>query len=149
MNTNLEPTGEPAPRLTSEGLEQILGWWQQRLENSQMPQPSTETTATTLGQQYRHLMEVFCVVKAGGVAGQLQAAQALLQREQAELEATLTAAIAAKDSHKIDQVGQELEELQKSVSWRVTLLKAIHPEDEALVQSQLARIEQVLRAVSA
>ncbi|WP_346291486.1 hypothetical protein [Sphaerothrix gracilis] len=147
MNTEADSRLAQTPLFTPERIEQILSWWQQSMTAQSAASLSPAQTAT-LTQHHRHLMEVFCVVKAGGVAGQIEAAQALLQREQAELEADLAAAAAAADADRVSAVNQELRELHRSIGWRIDLLQTIHPQDEALVQTHLSHIERVFAAVA-
>ncbi|NJL87753.1 MAG: hypothetical protein HC886_20020 [Leptolyngbyaceae cyanobacterium SM1_1_3] len=135
-----ELTEAQSPTFTAAQIEQILSWWQQTARERQPELAMQEN----LWQPYCRLMEIFCVVKSGGVATQMQAAAAMLQHERTPLEADLAAAILAQEQDRVRVLNQELQELQKSIHWRMTLLKAIHPQDEALVSRYLADIEQVL-----
>ena len=93
-------------------------------------------------------MEIYCLAKAGGVQGQIEAAQALLAREKVALEAKI-AAIDNSDSRS-NQTGllkQETLELENSTQWRISQLKKIQPEEEKAVSKCWKEIEAVLGAV--
>ena len=93
-------------------------------------------------------MEVYSVVKAGGVAAQIEAAQAYLQRERQSLQqqlATLPTTKEAPNQHqKQTQLNHEVQELESSVNWRLHSLKEIKPEEEAAVRQYMAEIERIL-----
>ena len=69
-------------------------------------------------------MEIYCIVKAGGVRAQIEAAQALLTREKLTLEAEI-AALDNPDSFlgRISLLKQEILELENSTHWRISQLK--------------------------
>lgn len=89
-------------------------------------------------------MEIYCVVKSGGVKVRAEAARAFLERENTKLEAELAhlEAQEAPDSQAIQNLHQEIAELHRSVNWRLAILQSIHPDEEATVAECLSDIEQ-------
>jgi hypothetical protein len=98
---------------------------------------------TLAGPQFQRLIEIYCVLKVGGVQVQTAAAQAYHKREQDRLEAKL-AGIQA-DSPERASLQQELTDLRRAVSWRLSFLQSIHPAEEQAVAQHLSQIEQGLQ----
>ncbi|HEY9877664.1 MAG TPA: hypothetical protein V6D29_04370 [Leptolyngbyaceae cyanobacterium] len=94
--------------------------------------------------QFQRLMEIYCVVKSGGVKVRAEAARAFLERENTKLEAELTHLKAQEDpdSQAIYNLHQEIAELHRSVNWRLAILQSIDPDEEAAVAECLPHIEQ-------
>ena len=95
-----------------------------------------------LSADYKRLMEIYCVVKTGGTAAQLAAAQQLQATEQAVLEADI--AQLSSQAHTENQVAalrQEIQEVQRSVAHRVAYLHSIAPQEEDAVRECLPAIE--------
>lgn len=92
------------------------------------------------------LMEIYCVVKSGGVQTQIEAAQALLTREGAKMltEIDLLTSQQAEPA-TITLIQQEHRDLERSIAWRIAYLEAISPLEEAVVTTWADQIEQVLR----
>ena len=106
-NTAYEP-------LTDARIRQVLAWWLQTQPanaGKSIANHSTEDDTILLNTYYR-LMEIYCMVKAGGVKGQIEAAQTLLAREKVALEAEI-AAVNHSDSlpNQISLLQQEILEL--------------------------------------
>lgn len=100
---------------------------------------------TVLLSAYHHLMEIYCAVKAGGVEGQIEAAQALLAREKVALEAEIAALDSAESGqNQISLLKQEIIELERAANWRISMLKKIQTEEEKAVGNCLPEIEAAL-----
>ncbi|ASC71054.1 hypothetical protein XM38_020040 [Halomicronema hongdechloris C2206] len=98
-------------------------------------------------QAYGRLMEIYCVVKAGGVRVQIEAASGHLARQQWRLEKTISELSCHHAHHpQIPILRQEVAELRRSVAWRIDFLRTIHPQEEAAVQQHLAAIEAYVAA---
>jgi hypothetical protein len=124
----------PDPKLTVPEIHRLLA---QLASDSAAPAcPSPDSDGL------RRLMDIYCVVKAGGVNVQVEAAQAHLHRELTQLKADLAAAEAddpgGSQSHSLLQ---EIEDLHRSVNWRLTRLQSIDPAEEAAVAACLTEIE--------
>jgi len=95
-------------------------------------------------------MEVYSVVKSGGVQVRAGAVKAFVERESALLNQRLseieTAADLPEDEKREERakLEQEFEELNQSNSWRLNMLTNIAPEEEAIVKRHLFDIEQTL-----
>jgi hypothetical protein len=91
---------------------------------------------------YQRLMEIYCVVKTGGTAAQLAAAQNLQTTEQAALEAEITQLLPqANSANQVAALRQEIQEVQRSVAHRVAYLQSIDPQEERTVQDCLSMID--------
>ncbi len=102
-------------------------------------------TAGTLPPDYQRLLEIYCVVKAGGVAVQRQVAQRLEETERAAIAVEIQALRAQphqpdRDS-RIRALEQEILELQQSIRDRCAYLGTIQPTEEAAVRQCLATID--------
>jgi hypothetical protein len=87
-------------------------------------------------------MEIYCVVKAGGTAAQLAAAQKLQATEQTALEAQITQLLPqANSANQVAALRQEIQEVQRSVAHRVAYLQSIDPQEERTVQDCLSMID--------
>lgn len=132
----------------------LLDWWQQRkrLANARGNLHATlapKGDETYLNAYYR-LMEIYSVVKSGGVQVQKEAVEAFAKREgdllhqrlsQIAADPTLTPEAKQKEQEMIEQ---ELNELRCANEWRLQTLSAISPEEEALVRQNLSAIESTL-----
>lgn len=98
---------------------------------------------TLADPQFQRLIEIYCVLKIGGVKVQTAAARAYQAREQDRLEAELAIAKAASPEHVSLQ--QELADLSRAVSWRLSFLQSIQPAEEQAVAQYLSQIEQGLQ----
>lgn len=125
---NPPPDPPPLPKLTIEGLRTLLD----QLQTGGPVNPAGLV----------RLMEIYCVVKAGGVQIQVEAAQAHLARETAKLELE----ISGLESQGLNSrhAAQDLTELHNSVTWRLALLQDITPEEEAAVVAHLPDLERQL-----
>lgn len=96
---------------------------------------------------YMRLMEIYCVVKAGGVAAQRAVAQRL---EATEKEALLAAvqllSVQPNTTNQVQALHQEIQELALSVASRLQYLATIDPAEEAIVQDCLPDIDAYFRA---
>lgn len=121
---------EPSPNDLTLTPERIYG----ALDNTQRGDPPSP--------EYSRLLEIYCVVKAGGVAIQQSVVTRLEQQEQA----TLTAEIQALEGQggngsQIESLKQEIQELQQAMADRRAYLATVPPEEEAAVRDCLAAIE--------
>ena len=92
--------------------------------------------------EYERLMEIYCVVKAGGTAAQLAAAQQLQATEQTALETEIAQLLPqANCANQVAALRQEIQEVQRSVAHRVAYLQSIDPEEERTVQNCLPLID--------
>ena len=138
--------------INSVSIPMLLDWWQQRKRLA-----SSRTTLQTpllkgndvYLQTYYRLMEVYSVVKAGGVQAQMEAVNAFAERELALLNQQ-TAQIEASDLSEVEKardrqkVQQDLGELEAATRWRLQTLSAIDPAEEAVVKQHLGDIERTL-----
>ena len=134
----------------------LLEWWQhrKRLANAkgriQVILPKADETYL---QAYYRLMEVYSVVKSGGVKAQTEAVRAFAQRELGSLNqrlAEIESAEGIEDTEKRrerEKVEQELDELKNANNWRLAALTEIAPEEEALVKQYLPDIERAMLQV--
>lgn len=114
--------------LSPERIQQLLAW----LQAGRPPQDAT------LVHDYGRLMEVYCVVKTGGVRIQRQASQDFLQRQQARIEQEIAD---DPEATGVAALHQEIQDLHDSVGWRVAFLKSISPEEEVAVAAIASLIE--------
>lgn len=130
----------------------LLEWWQQRkrLANSYSNLHTTLPRGDeTYLQAYYRLMEIYSVVKSGGVQAQTEAIHAFAGRETSLLKQQLAELEAAAQSEGEKQsqrakIGKELTELRAANSWRLQALADISPEEEAIVRQYLSNIESTL-----
>ncbi|NET32245.1 MAG: hypothetical protein F6K19_09600 [Cyanothece sp. SIO1E1] len=118
--------------LTEARIRQILEF----LTADSLQMESSDEPTRELLRAYQHLMEVYCVVRAGGVQVQIEATQLAAAKEKSTIQAAMTA-----DPEPADCLHQELLALQKSVAWRISHLQSITPEDEQAVRNCLPEIE--------
>lgn len=126
----------PEPRITVSALEALLT----QLGRGGAPTAGPAEADAVL----RRVMEIYCVVKAGGVQVQQEAAQAHLARETASITAEMAALQGQGADQQIASLRQELTDLEQTVHWRLALLQAIHPDEEEAVAQHLSRLEQHL-----
>lgn len=105
----------------------------QLLDASQGAEPSAD---------YMRLMEIYCVVKAGGTAAQVSAARHLEAAERAALLAAIAdLAPHADQASRVEALRQEIQEVERSVAHRIAYLHSIDPQEEASVQSCVTLID--------
>lgn len=93
-------------------------------------------------------MEVYCVVKAGGVVVQMEVAKRLEQMEKAALQAEIDCLADQPDqTSRVRALRQEIEELARSREHRLAFLAAITPEEEAGVRQCLGKIDAYFRGL--
>jgi hypothetical protein len=91
---------------------------------------------------YQRLLEIYCVVKAGGLTAQVAVAQRLQQQEQAVLEAEIASLrTQAHSDSRIQALEQERWELDQAIGDRLHYLSTIRPEEAAAVAACLAEID--------
>jgi len=91
---------------------------------------------------YVRLMEIYCVVKAGGTAAQMSAAQRLEAKERAALLAEIEElSVRGDQASRVEALRQEIQEVERSVAHRIAYLHSIDPQEEASVQSCLTLID--------
>ncbi len=139
--------------LNNVSIPLLLDWWQQRKRvasaRSNLHRTLPKCDEAYL-QAYYRLMEVYSVVKSGGVKAQMEAVQAFGKRESsllyerlAKIDATPTLVPSEKHQAK-EKVQQELSELHSANNWRLQALTNITAEEETLVKQYLCDIEQTL-----
>lgn len=146
----------PIAPISQVSIPVLLDWWQQRKRLVRSPikrSPTLPKGDDTYLQAYYRLMEVYSVVKSGGVQAQMDAVKAfaereatLLHRRLSEIEATAEIAEEEKLQER-KKVEQELSELRCANTWRLQTLMAIKPAEEAVVAQHLSDIEKTLMGV--
>lgn len=104
------------------------------------------TAQTDAPAAYYRLMELYCVVKAGGLEAQRHVAERLLQQETAALHAEIAALNAQPGEdplrpNRLRALHQEIEELRRSVAHRLAYLDSISAEEAAIVARCLPTID--------
>lgn len=140
------------PRISNATIPLLLQWWQQRkrLASSAgvLSSPVLKDTDTSYLDACHRMMEIYSVVKSGGVVAQREAAQAHLQREKSAIEQALMQLSRQSASHDTAaqkaQLNAEIQELASAVNWRLSALNDIDPTEEAAVKQHLREIERVL-----
>ena len=141
------------PTINSISIPVLLDWWQQRKRIARarvnLTRSIPKSDATYL-QAYYRLMEVYSVVKSGGVQAQTEAVRAFTEREASLLHqrlAEIDADAALSEQEKRQdraKIQQELDELRSANDWRLKALTAIHTDEEAIVKQYLSDIEKTL-----
>ncbi|MGF1524533.1 MAG: hypothetical protein ACFBSF_19595 [Leptolyngbyaceae cyanobacterium] len=99
-------------------------------------------TETRESAEYLRLMEIYCVVKAGGIAEQVEVAQRLEAMEKATLQAEIEALSGQAERHsRVQALEQEIQELEQSIAVRLQYLATISAEEEAIVRSCLSEVD--------
>ena len=139
--------------IISVSIPVLLDWWQQRKRVASARinlNPSLPQRDAVYLQAYYRLMEVYSVVKSGGVKAQTEAVyafaereSALLQQRLAEIEADSSTSEQTKQNDRA-KIQQELDELRSANNWRLESLTGITPEEEAVVKRHLPDIEKTL-----
>lgn len=133
----------------------LLDWWEKRKRLVRSPiklSPGLSRGDDNYLQAYYRLMEVYSVVKSGGVQAQTEAVKAFAEREALLLKQQLKEIEAAElaEEQKLqerEKVEQELDELRCANNWRLQTLTAIEPAEEAVVVEHLRDIEKTLMQV--
>lgn len=95
-----------------------------------------------LSADYVRLMEIYCVVKAGGTQVQIAAARRLKTAETAALQAEIAElSTQAAMPNRIEALRQEIQEVERSVAHRLAYLQSINSQEEAHVHNCLALID--------
>ena len=96
-----------------------------------------------LSADYVRLMEIYCVVKAGGVAAQSDVARRLEQSERSALQAEMAAlSDQAEMAGRVRALQQEIQEVERSVANRLAYLQNIDPQEETAVRSCITYIDR-------
>ncbi|MGB3572167.1 MAG: hypothetical protein WA783_20495 [Phormidesmis sp.] len=134
----------------------LLEWWQQRKRVANTRShfgPTLPKGDETYLQAYYRLMEVYSVIKAGGVQAQTEAVQAFAKRESGRLNQRLSkietapALSAVEKRQEREKIQQEIQELCSANDWRLAALTGIAPAEEDLVRQYLPDIERTLLQV--
>ena len=134
----------------------LLEWWQQRkrlASSHSNPHATLPKNDETYLQAYYRLMEIYSVVKSGGVQTQTEAVHAFAERETRQINQQIAAIETAPDlsehekQHQRQKLEQELSELHSANSWRLQALTDISPAEEAIVRQYLPTIERTLMQV--
>lgn len=103
-----------------------------------------------LSPDHIRLMEIYCVVKAGGKAAQTAVAEGLQKQETAVLRAEIQSlSIQPNAESRIQALQQEIQELETAMADRLEYLATITAEEEAAVRHCLPDIEAALQAPGA
>ena len=153
LASNLAGAASISETINGTSIPLLLEWWQQR---KRFANARTNLSATlpkgdeAYLKAYYRLMEVYSVVKSGGVQAQTEAVQAFARRESvlleqrlSEIEAAEELAEAAKRQER-QKVKQEIQELHSANSWRLQALTNIDPDEEATVKQYLPDIEKTI-----
>ncbi|MEO1590882.1 MAG: hypothetical protein AAFU71_06285 [Cyanobacteria bacterium J06632_22] len=140
------------PLISEATIPLLLQWWQQRkrLASSTgvLSSPVLKDTDQGYLEACHRMMEIYSVVKAGGVRAQREAAQAYLRREQAAIHRALDKLARQPMSDEAGvsraQLEADAQELASATHWRLSTLSQIDPAEEAAVQRYLRDIERVL-----
>lgn len=98
--------------------------------------------AVVASRDYQRLLEIYCVVKAGGLALQMETTERLEQLERAALDAEIAALpIDAGADSRRRALEQEVLELQQSTRDRLAYLRSILPEEAEAVAACLGEID--------
>ncbi len=127
----------------------ILHWWQRRKRRANsgdvLSRPVVKNVDSSYLDQYQRLMNVYAVVKSGGAAAQIQAANEYWNRERDAITRRLNQISNQPEAtDEYLRLQHEAQELESSTRWRISQLKEIHPEEETAVRKYLPEIEQVL-----
>ena len=142
--------------INSVSVPMLLAWWQQRKRMAHvqsLPNATLLKVDETYLKAYHRLMEIYSVVKSGGVNTQTEAVRAFAQRESVLLNQKLqeietTEALGETEKHQErKKIEQELRELRSANNWRLQALANITPEEEAIVKQYLPDIENTLMHV--
>ncbi|MEM8505728.1 MAG: hypothetical protein AAF716_21565 [Cyanobacteria bacterium P01_D01_bin.1] len=161
MHTQSATVPESAPEsatisptaLNSASLSLLLEWWPQRKRVTNLRNHLDATLPKgneTYLQAYHRLMEIYSVVKSGGVQARTEAVKAFVERESVLLNQRLGEIETATDLSENEKqeerakIEQELKELTQSNNWRIQMLSSIAPEEEEAVRQRLSDIEQTL-----
>ncbi len=137
-------------------IPMLLDWWQHRKRvanrrtNLHRTLPKGDEHYL---QSYYRLMEVYSVVKSGGVKAQIEAVKAFSKRESALLDQQLAQIAGDETLNNLEKqqarkkITQEVIELEAANNWRLQALTAIDPAEEALVKQHLPAIESTLMSV--
>lgn len=144
---------QTVPTIKSISIPLLLDWWQKRKRvasvRTNLHRTLPKVDDAYLKAYYR-LMEVYSVVKSGGVKTQVEAVYAFAERESQLLQQQLDAIASANDlspskkQQEQQKIQQELTELHSANEWRLQTLTSITPDEEALVQQYLPDIERTL-----
>ena len=97
--------------------------------------------------EYCRLLEIYCVVKAGGVAAQQAVVARLEQQERAVLVAEIQGLQGQGGrENQVEALQQEILELQQAMADRRAYLATIPPAEEAAVRDCLGAIEAHFQA---
>jgi len=146
----------PTTLVSSASIPLLLEWWQQRkrIANTRSRLgPALPKGDETYLQAYYRLMEVYSVIKAGGVQAQTEAVQAFAKRESGRLNQRLSeietapALSTVEKRQEREKIQQEIQELCSANDWRLAALTGIAPAEEELVRQYLPDIERTLLQV--
>lgn len=125
----------PPKPLTPERIQQVL----EQLATGQI------SADPQVAYDFERLMEIYCVVKTGGVELQKEAAEDYMRREQARIEGEI-AELKAQDPNAgaLGALAQEIIDLNDAVDWRRAFLESISPAEEAAVVAAQESLETQL-----
>ncbi|NER79064.1 MAG: hypothetical protein F6K42_05690 [Leptolyngbya sp. SIO1D8] len=102
----------------------------------------THESRLQMPPEYVRLMEIYCVVKAGGITAQQTVAQRLQETEKAALLTEIQSLSTQSGMEsRVQALQQEIQELEKSVSDRLAYLSSIDPHEATLIQTCLPDID--------
>lgn len=101
-----------------------------------------------MSPDYVRLMEIYCVIKAGGVAAQMEAARRLEREEKAALwEEIQTLSAQSGNDSRIRALQQEIQELEKAIADRFNHLSRIDSKEAAMVEHYMPKIDAFFQAL--
>ena len=92
--------------------------------------------------EYLRMMEIYCVVKAGGIAEQVEVARRLETIEKTALQEEIKAlSEQAGSDNRVQALEQEMQELEQSIASRLQYLSTICTDEEAIVRICLPEVD--------
>ena len=108
----------------------------------------TQEAQSQMSPAYVRLIEIYCVVKIGGVAMQMEVARKLEETEKTALLKDIQALSAQSGTEsRIHALRQEIQELERSVANRLGYLSTIAPQEEAQVRDCLSEIDSYFKSL--
>ncbi|MEO0350611.1 MAG: hypothetical protein AAF282_11255 [Cyanobacteria bacterium P01_A01_bin.15] len=135
--------------ISATAIPVILQWWQRRKRRATsgdvLSNPVVKNVDSAYLDKYQRLMDVYSVVKSGGVAAQIQAATEHWDRDRDAITRRLSQMSNQPEAaDEYLRLQHESQELERSIRRRISQLKDIQPEEENAVREHLSEIEQAL-----
>ena len=135
--------------ISATAIPVILLWWQRRKRRATsgdvLSNPVVKNVDSDYLDKYQRLMDVYAVVKSGGVSAQIQAATEHWDRDRDAITRRLSQMSNQPEAaDEYLRLQHEAQELERTIRRRISQLKDIHPEEETAVRDHLSEIEQAL-----